>query len=94
MNFQMNVLDVSMSLKPQEALFQAVLIVIKQKSCSWLKKGGEIMVSAILHAAMGMMALFAFLLFLALSVVALVPILGSVYYLIADLYKWIKSKLD
>ena len=52
------------------------------------------MVSAILHAAMGVMALFAFLLFLALSVVALVPILGSVYYLIADLYKWIKSKLD
>ena len=52
------------------------------------------MVSAILHAAMGMMGLFAFLVFLALSVVALVPILGSIYYLIADLYKWIKSKLD
>ena len=52
------------------------------------------MVSAILNAAMGMMGLFAFLVFLALSVVALVPILGSIYYLIADLYKWIKSKLD
>ena len=52
------------------------------------------MVSAILHAAMGMMGLFAFLVFLALSVVALVPILGSVYYLIADRYRWIKSKFD
>ena len=52
------------------------------------------MVSAILHAAMGVMGLFAFLVFLALSVVALVPILGSIYFLIADLYKWIKSKLD
>ena len=50
------------------------------------------MVSAILNAAMGMMGLFAFLVFLALSVVALVPILGSIYCLIADLYKWIKSK--
>ena len=45
------------------------------------------MVSAILHAAMGMMGLFAFLVFLAISVVALVPVLGSIYYLIADLYK-------
>ena len=52
------------------------------------------MVSAILNAAMGLMGLFAFLVFLALSVVALVPILGSIYYLIADLYKLIKSKLD
>ena len=52
------------------------------------------MVSAILHAAMGMMALFAFLVFLALSVVALVPVLGTIYFLIAGLYKWIKSKLD
>ena len=52
------------------------------------------MVSAILNAAMGMMGLFAFLVFLALSVVALVPILGSIYCLIADLYKWIKSKFD
>ena len=52
------------------------------------------MVSAILNAAMGMIGLFAFLMFLALSVVALVPILGSVYFLIADLYKWIKSKFD
>ena len=94
MKFQIVVLNVSMSLKPQEAPFKAALITIEQKSCSWLKKGGEIMVSAILHAAMGMMGLFAFLVFLALSVVALVPILGSVYYLIADLYKWIKSKFD
>ena len=52
------------------------------------------MVSAILNAAMGMMGVFAFLVFLALSFVALVPILGSVYYLIADICKWIKSKLD
>ena len=52
------------------------------------------MVSAILHAAMGMMALFAFLVFLALSVVALVPVLGTIYFLIADLCRWIKSKLD
>ena len=52
------------------------------------------MVSAILNAAMGMMGLFAFLVFLALSVVALLPILGSIYYLIADLYNWIKSKLE
>ena len=52
------------------------------------------MVSAILHAAMGVMGLFAFLLFLALSFCALVPILCSVYFLIAGLYKWIKSKLD
>lgn len=52
------------------------------------------MVSAILNAAMGLMGVFAFLVFLALSFVALVPILGSVYYLIADLCKWIKSKLD
>ena len=90
----MNVLDVSMSLKPQEAHFLEETEVNEQKSYSWLKKGGEIMVSAILHAAMGMMGLFAFLVFLALSVVALVPILGSIYYLIADLYKWIKSKFD
>ena len=52
------------------------------------------MVSVILHAAMGMMALFAFLLFLVLSSFALLPILGSIYYLTADLYRWIKSKLD
>ena len=52
------------------------------------------MVSAILNAAMGMIGLFAFLVFLALSVVALVPILGSVYYLITELYKWIESKFD
>lgn len=52
------------------------------------------MVSAISNAAMGVMGLFAFLVFLALSVVALLPILGSVYFLIADFYRWIKSKLD
>ena len=52
------------------------------------------MVSAILNAVMVMMGLFAFLVFLALSVVALLPILGSVYFLIADLCKWIKSKLE
>ena len=52
------------------------------------------MVSAIFSAVMGMVGLFAFLVFLALSVVALVPILGSFYYLIADLCKWIKSKFD
>ena len=52
------------------------------------------MASAILNAAMVMMGVFAFLVFLALSVVALVPILGSIYYLIADLCKWIKSKFD
>ena len=52
------------------------------------------MVSAILHAAMDMMGLFAFLMFLTLSVVALVPILATIYYWTAELYKWIKSKLD
>ena len=52
------------------------------------------MVSAILNAAMGMMGLFAFLVFLALSVAALVPILGSICYLIGELYEWIKSKFD
>ena len=52
------------------------------------------MVSAILNAAMGMIGLFAFLVFLALSVVALVPILGTIYFLISDLCKWIKSKFD
>ena len=52
------------------------------------------MVSAILNAAMGMMGVFAFLEFLALSFVVLFPILGSIYCLIAELCKWIKSKLD
>lgn len=52
------------------------------------------MVSAIFSAVMDMMGLFAFLAFLTLSVVALVPILASIYYLISELYKWIKSKLD
>ena len=52
------------------------------------------MVSAILHAAMGMMGLFAFLLFLTLTCFALLPILCFIYCLIAGCYKWIKSKLD
>ena len=52
------------------------------------------MVSAILNAAMGMIGVFAFLVFLALSFGALVPILGSIYFLIADLCKWIKAKFD
>lgn len=52
------------------------------------------MVTAILNAALGMMGVFAFLTFLTLSFVALVPILGSVYCLIAEICKWIKSKLD
>ena len=52
------------------------------------------MVSAILNAVMDMMGLFAFLMFLTLSVVALVPILATIYYWTAELYKWIKSKFD
>ena len=52
------------------------------------------MVSAILKAVMDMMGLFAFLMFLTLSVVALVPILATIHYLTAELYKSIKSKLD
>ena len=52
------------------------------------------MVSAILHAAMGMMGLFALLLFLTLSCFALLPILCFIYCLIPDIYEWIKSKLD
>ena len=52
------------------------------------------MVSAILHAAMDMIGLFALLLFLTLSFCALVPILGTIYFLIAGLCRWIKSKLD
>ena len=52
------------------------------------------MVSAILHAAMGMIGLFAFLVFLALIFCALVPVLGTIYFIIVGLYKWIKSKLD
>lgn len=52
------------------------------------------MVTAILNAALGMMGVFAFLAFLALSFVTLVPILGSVYCLIAEICKWIKSKFD
>ena len=86
-------MNVSMSLKKREALFPEETEANEQKSYSWLK-GGEIMVSAILHAAMGMMGLFAFLVFLALSVVALVPILATIYFFIAELYNWIKSKLD
>ena len=50
--------------------------------------------SAILNAAMGLMGVFAFLLFLTLICCALLPILASIYFLIAGLYKWIKSKLD
>ena len=52
------------------------------------------MVSAILNAAMGMIFLFAFLMFIDIVAVALVPILGSICLLIADFYNWIKSKLD
>ena len=52
------------------------------------------MVSAILHAAMGMIGLFAFLAFLVLSSFALLSILCFIYFLIAGLYEWIKSKLD
>lgn len=52
------------------------------------------MVTAILHAALVMMGVFVFLVFLALSFLVLLPILGSVYCLIAELYKWIKSKFD
>ena len=49
------------------------------------------MVSAILNAAMGMMALFAFLLFLLLTCVALLPILAAVYCVITELWSWIKE---
>ena len=52
------------------------------------------MASAILHAAMGMMGLFALLLFLTLSCFALLPILCFIYCLIAELWKWIKTKFD
>lgn len=52
------------------------------------------MVLAILNAALVMMGVFVFLVFLTLSFVALLPILGSVYCLIAEICKWIKSKLD
>ena len=91
----MNALSVYMNSRLQEALYLALVIMAnEQKNYSWLKKRGEIMVSAILHAAMGMIVLFAFLVFLAFSAVALVPILGAVYLLIADLCMWIKSKFD
>lgn len=52
------------------------------------------MVSAILNAAMGMMGVFAFLVFLVLSFCALLPILAFIYCVIAELYKSIKSKFD
>lgn len=52
------------------------------------------MLSAILHAAMGMMGLFAFLAFLILSSCALLSILYFIYCLIGEFYRWIKSKLD
>ena len=49
------------------------------------------MVSAILHAAMDMMGLFAFLLFLLLTCVASLPILAAVYCVITELWSWIKE---
>lgn len=49
------------------------------------------MVSAILNAALVMMGVFVFLAFLVLSFFVLLPIL---YCVIAELYKWIKSKFD
>ena len=52
------------------------------------------MVSAISNVVMEFLGMFAFLAFLALSVVALVPILATIYYWTAELYKWIKSKFD
>nr|DAF79217.1 MAG TPA: hypothetical protein [Caudoviricetes sp.] len=52
------------------------------------------MVSAILNAAMGMMGVFAFLMCLVLSLYVLILILFFIYCVIAELYKWIKSKFD
>ena len=52
------------------------------------------MVSAISNVVMEFMGMFAFLAFLVLSVVALVPILAFIYCVIAGIYKRIKSKLD
>lgn len=52
------------------------------------------MVSAILNAALVMMGVFVFLVFLVLSFFALFPILAFIYCVIAELYKWIKSKFD
>ncbi len=52
------------------------------------------MVTAILNAAMGMMGIFAFLLFLLLACAALLPILGIVYCAITELWSWIKEFFD
>lgn len=52
------------------------------------------MVSTILNAAMGMMGIFAFFVFLFLSACSLVPILGLVYCVIVELGSWIKSFFD
>ena len=52
------------------------------------------MVTAILNVAMGMIGVFVFLAFLFLSFFALLPILAFIYCVIAELYKWIKSKFD
>ena len=52
------------------------------------------MVTAILNAAMGMMDIFAFLLFLLLACVALLPILAVVYCAITELWSWIKEFFD
>ena len=52
------------------------------------------MVSAILNAALVMMGVFAFLLFLLLACVALLPILAVVYCAITELWSWIKEFFD
>lgn len=52
------------------------------------------MVSAILNAALVMMGVFVFLVCLVLSLYVLIPILFTIYYLITELCKWIKSKFD
>lgn len=49
------------------------------------------MVAAILNVAMGMLGAFAFLLFLLLACMALLPILAAVYYAITELWSWIKK---
>lgn len=49
------------------------------------------MVPAILNAAMGMMGVFAFLLFLFLACGALLSILVVVYRAIIELWSWIKE---
>ena len=52
------------------------------------------MVSAILNAAMGMMGVIAYLVFLVLSFCALLPILAFIYCVIAELWSWIKEFFD